>query len=43
MINFDDVVIEETKEHDTNWPDISDHLYKILIVGGSGSGKNFIV
>ena len=43
MINFDDVVKEETKEHDTNWPDISDHLCKILIVGGSGSGKNFIV
>ena len=39
MINFDDVVKEETKEHNTNWPQIPDHAYRILISGGSGSGK----
>ena len=39
MINFDDVTKENIKEHNTNWPQISDHPYRILIVGGSGSGK----
>ena len=27
------------KKHNLNWPEIPDHLYKILIVGGSGFGK----
>ena len=39
MINFDDVIKEETKVHDPNWPQIPDHPYKILIIGGSGSEK----
>ena len=26
-------------EHNLKWPYISDHSYKILIIGGSGSGK----
>ena len=39
MINFDDVTKEETKEHNPNWPEIPDHPYRILIIGGSGSGK----
>ena len=30
---------ENIKEHNTNWSQIPDHLYKILIIGGSGSGK----
>ena len=38
MINFDDAIKEETKEHDPNWPQTSDHPYIILIIGGSGSG-----
>ena len=25
--------------HDLNWPYIPDHPYRILIIGGSGSGK----
>ena len=25
--------------HNRNWPYIPDHPYKILIIGGSGSGK----
>ena len=25
--------------HDPNWPYIPDHSYRILIIGGSGSGK----
>ena len=39
VINFDDVVKENIKEHNPNWPQISDHPYRILIIGGSGSGK----
>ena len=39
MIKFDDITKEIIKEHNTNWPEILDHLYRILIAGGSGSGK----
>ena len=39
IINFDCVTKEIIKEHDTNWPQISDHPYRILIIVGSGSGK----
>ena len=39
MINFDDVVNENKTKHIKNWPYIPDHPYRILIIGGSGSGK----
>ena len=39
MINFDDIINKEAKEHNLTWPEIPDHLYKILIIGGSESGK----
>ena len=39
MINFDDVIKENIKVHNSNWPQISDYTYRILIIGGSGSGK----
>ena len=39
MINFDDCVNENKTEHNKNWPYIPDHPYRILIIGGSGSGK----
>ena len=39
MNNFDDVIKEETKEHNPNWPELLDHPYRILIIGGFGSGK----
>ena len=39
MINFDNVTNENKIEHNPNWPRIPDHLYKILIIGSSGSGK----
>ena len=39
MINSDDVTRENIKEHNANWPKIPDHLYIILIIGSSGSGK----
>ena len=35
MINFDDYA----NEHNLNWSYIPDHQYRILIRGGSGSGK----
>ena len=39
MINFVDVVKKIIKEHNPNWPQSPDHAYRILIIGGSGSGK----
>ena len=30
---------ENIKEHNPNWPQIPDHPYRLLITGGSGSGK----
>ena len=39
MINFDDVVKENIKERNPNWPKNPDHPYRILMIGGSGSGK----
>ena len=39
MINFDDFTNENKTEHNSNWPYIPDHPYRILIVGCSGSGK----
>ena len=39
MINFDNYVNENKIEHNKNYPYIPDHPYRILITGGSGSGK----
>ena len=39
MINFDNYSNENKTEHNSNWPYIPDHPYRILIIGGSGSGK----
>ena len=44
MINFDDYINEiafnkNRTKHYKNWPYIPDHPYRILIIGGSGSGK----
>ena len=39
MINFDDYANENKTEHNLKWPYIPDHPYRILIIGGSGSGK----
>ena len=30
---------ENIKEHHPNWPQFPDHPYRILIIGGSVSGK----
>ena len=39
MINFDDYTNENKTQHNPKWPYIPDHPYRILIIGGSGSGK----
>ena len=39
MINFDDYSNENKLKHNPDWPYIPDHAYRILIIGGSGSGK----
>ena len=39
MINFHDVTKENVKEHNSNWLQIPDHTYRILIIRDSGSGK----
>ena len=39
MINLDDLTRENIKEHNPIWPQIPDHLYRILTIGDSGSRK----
>ena len=39
MINFDCVTKEDIREHNPKCPEIPDHPYWILIIGGSGSVK----
>ena len=39
MINIDNFVNENKIEHNKKWPYIPDHPYRIIIIGGSGSGK----
>ena len=40
MINLDSITNENNKKHNEKWPYIPDHPYRILIIGGSGPGKN---
>ena len=39
MFNLDDITNEFNKKHNKKWPYIPGHLYRMLIIGGSGSGK----
>ena len=39
MFNFDDVVKENIKEQNPNWPQIPNDSYRILMIGGSWFGK----
>ena len=39
MINLDSITNENNKKHNKKWSYIPEHTYRILIVGGSGSGK----
>ena len=40
MKNYDESV---EKYHNPNWPYIPDHPYRILTIGGSGSGKTNVL
>ena len=39
MINLGNITNENNKKHFEKWPYIPDRPYRILIIGGSGSGK----
>ena len=39
MINLDSVTNENKKKHNQKQPYIPDHPYRIIKIGGSGSGK----
>ena len=39
MANSEDVTKENIKENNPHWPEIPDHPYRILIIGGPGSEK----
>ena len=39
MINLDNIVNNNNEKHNEKWPYIPDHRHRILIMGGSGSGK----
>ena len=43
MINFDNYVNESKTKRNNNWPYTSDDPYRILIIGGSGSGKTNVL
>ena len=43
MINLDSITNENNKKHNEKWPYIPDHLYRIIIIGGSGSGKRNVL
>ena len=43
MINFDDYFNENKTEHNKNWPFNPDHPNRVLIVGGSRSGKTNVL
>ena len=39
MFNFDYIRKEYIRVHNPKWPEVPDHPYGILIIGGSGHGK----
>ena len=43
MSNLDNITNENNKKQNEKWPYIPDHLYRILIIGGSGSRKTNIL
>ena len=39
MINLDNIINNNSEKHNEKWRYIPDHPYRMLIIGGSGSGK----
>ena len=42
MIKFDDYPNENKTQHNSRWSYIPDHSYRILLIGGSESGKVYL-
>ena len=38
-VNLDNIINKNNNNHNEKWPHIPDYPYRILIIGGSGSGK----
>ena len=43
MFKVDDIASEKNKDHNKKWPYIPDHPNRMLIIGGSGSGKSNVL
>ena len=43
MINFNDYASKNKTKHNLKWPYIPVNLHRILIIGGSGSGKTNVL
>ena len=43
MINLDSITNENNKEHNEKWSFIPYHPYRVLIIGGSESGKTNVL
>ena len=43
MFNLEYIANEHNEDHNKKWLYIPDHLYRILTIWGSGSGKTDIV
>ena len=39
MINLDSMTNKSNKKYNEKWPYIPNHPYRIIVIGGSGSGK----
>ena len=43
MINLDSITNENNKKLNEKWPYIPDNPYRIIIIGGLGSGKTNVL
>ena len=43
MFTFDYIKKEDIKKHNPNWPKTPDQLYRIILIGGSVSGKTNVL
>ena len=43
MFNLDAITNENNKEHNKKWSYIPNHPYRVLAIGGSGSGRTNVL
>ena len=43
MFNLDDITNENNRDYNKKCPYVPDHSYRMLIIGGSGSGKTNVL